>query len=56
MNCGSHRQNLGLELVVSHGRAKDLGVLAKKSLQTCTEPPELMMRIASYTHSASLLG
>lgn len=57
MNCGSHRQNLGLESVFSHERAKkELGIFGKKNLQTCTQPPELMVRISSCTHSAALLG
>lgn len=32
------------------------GILGMKSLQTCTEPPELIMYIANCTHSVALLG
>lgn len=56
MDCGSPRQNLGLESVLRHGRAKDLGILGKRSPQTFTEPPELMLHFASCTLSAPLLG
>lgn len=35
---------------------KELGILGKKNLQTCTQSSELMVHISNCTHSAALLG